>query len=348
MNKYLIGLTIFIIFLVGFYYLIFTNPESRPSETPSSTTEIIKIGLTAPLSGEKFLLGESSLAAAQLAVKEINDAGGINERSLKIIFEDDQCSKDGGIVAMTKLVVVDQVTAVISSTCVDAATAASQVAQVASVPMIISGIGTSNLTKDKDFIFHIYPTDLMQGKFAADYFKNNLSMTKAAIVFNKDDQGQDIYNSFVNYFKEVGGKAVYEKSLATDFKDFKTVASQIKNAKPEVVYLALSSSSTISLLKQIQSLKIKTAIFGYSGWEWSSIINAEEAEGSSYFKPKGSPVYDSVKLLAEVMRQTGSDKKSLRNFLVEMFGENREAKNPVFDLITIGFPIASSTASSTP
>ena len=233
MNKYLITLTIIVIILVGAYYLLFTNPEQQISQTPTSTLESVKLGLMVPLSGDNAPLGESVLAGAHLAVKEINDAGGINGRSLEITFEDDQCAKDGGIAAMTKLVVINQVTAILGSLCSEASASANAVAQVAGVPTIMIGASSPELTKAGEYIFSVYPTDRSQGESAAEYLRSVLKKEKAAVVYADNSESKNINESFTSKFKELGGKVVYSSAPA------KGIVSKIKSAKPDVILLQL-------------------------------------------------------------------------------------------------------------
>src|SRR3989344_6295878 len=348
MNKYIISLTITVVVLVGAYYLLFTNPESSNiSQTPTSTTQVIKIGALVPLSGDYAMMGESALAGAQLAAKEINDAGGVNGNPIEIVFEDDQCTKDGGVAAATRLIVVDEATAILGSICSNSSEAASTVSQVAGVSMLIAGADMSNLTKAGEHIFRISPTAVAQGKFVAEHIYKTLNKTKVSVVFGKDDWNQSLDESFVASFKELGGKIVSESGLpvSATSKEVKDVIAKIKSAKPDYIYsLTLPSVHTL-LVKELGEAKIKTPVLTvvskFNNLEdFHNRIKDLTGKEPNLFTPV---FYDAVKMLANVMMQTGTDKKSIRNSLVTIvynngvssvieFDDNREVKMPTFEV----------------
>lgn len=367
MNKYLISLTIIVIILVGAYYLLFTNPEApEVSQTPTSTGQVIKIGAFVPLSGDYVTMGESALAGAQLAAKEINDAGGVNGNPIEIVFEDDRCTKDGGVAAATKLIIVDEAIALLGSICSSSSESASTVSQVAGVSMLIAGADLPNLTKAGEYIFRISPTAVAQGKFVAEYIYKTLNKTKVAVVFGKDDWNQALDTAFVTSFKELGGKVVYEGGLSVNAgsKDIKDAVAKIKSVKADYIYALTSPSVNTLLVKELTDSKVKTPVLTviskFNNLEdFNNRVKDLTGKDANLFTPV---FYDAVKMLANVMSQTGTDKKSLRNSLVTTiydtgissvieFDDAREVKSPMFEVRnsaeTIPLPTASSTTSST-
>ena len=75
--------------------------------------KVINIGAILPLTGEGAKYGDAAKKGINLAVKEINSAGGINGKSVQIIYEDSQGDPKAGVAAMQKLVITDKVSAVI-------------------------------------------------------------------------------------------------------------------------------------------------------------------------------------------------------------------------------------------
>lgn len=370
MNKYLISLTVIVIILVGAYYLLFTNPEAlEVSQTPTSTGQAIKIGVLAPLSGDYAMMGESALAGAQLAAKEINDAGGVNGNLIEIIFEDDQCAKDGGVAAATKLIIIDEAIALLGSICSSSSEAAATVSQVAGVSMLIAGADLPNLTKAGEYIFRISPTAVAQGKFVAEHIYKTLNKTKVAVVFSKDDWNQALDESFVTSFKELGGKVVYEGGLPANAgsKDVKDAVAKIKSAKPDYIYTTTLPALNELLVKELTEAKIKTPVLEvipkFNNLEdLNNRVKDLTGKDANLFTPV---FYDAVKMLANVMSQTGTDKKSIRNSLVTVLYDNgvssviefddaREVKTPVFEVKNSAevnpaqAATASSSVSSTP
>ena len=98
----------------------------KPAQTSAET---IKIGVSAPLTGEAATYGEGILGGVQLAAKEINDAGGIDGKMIELVVEDDKCEPTAGVSAMTKLINVDKVVAVAGPMCSAVAGASLPIAQ---------------------------------------------------------------------------------------------------------------------------------------------------------------------------------------------------------------------------
>jgi len=321
--KYLIGLIIVALVIWGGYTLL------QDAGTGGNT---IKIGLSAPLTGEAASLGEGFAAGAKLAVKEINDAGGIDGRKIELIIEDDQCSSKG-VNAITKLVEVDRVVAMVGPLCSAAAGPGLPIAQEAGVPVIVIG-SAPHLTVIGDFIYRNYPSDSFQGKFAADYIFNNLEKKKAAVVYVKNDWGQGIADVFMERFKELGGEIVHDEGVPQDTTDLRTTFTKVKAETPDVLYTPLYPAGGIAALKQIKELGIETTVVGGDAFAGEEIWQVPEAEGILYTVAKISNPeefqakvkeetgispgtytpfsYDAVKILAKVIEKVGTDQELIK------------------------------------
>ena len=181
MKKIIIGIVAVVLIVVGISY--FSKNSSQPT-----SKEPIKIGLVAPMTGEAASYGEAAFGGATLAVKEINDAGGIKGRKIELVVEDDRCSSAGAN-AISKLVSIDNVTAFIGPVCSASAGPGLPIAQNDKTPVIIIGASAPALTKIGDYIFRNYPSDTFQGKFAAEFVYNTLGKKKTAVIFVKNDWG---------------------------------------------------------------------------------------------------------------------------------------------------------------
>src|SRR3989344_5711994 len=162
MNK-LVWIAVLILVVIG---LVILSGKSGPTETGP-----IRIGASLPLTGEAASYGEITKSGIDLAVKEVNDAGGIDGRMIEIIYEDDKCDTTGSNV-FNKLVNIDKVDAIIGPVCSSAAGPGVPIAQSGKVPTIIWA-SAPGLTKAGDYIFRTYPSDSFQGKYAAEYAFNN-------------------------------------------------------------------------------------------------------------------------------------------------------------------------------
>lgn len=135
--------------------------------------EDIKIGIFAALTGSAASWGQNALAGATLAANEINEQGGVDGRKIVLVIEDDKCSAES-VNAVTKLITIDDVDALIGPVCSTAAEPSLPVAKKFNIPTIIPTASAPGLTKIGNNIFRVYPSDDMQGKIAADFIIDDL------------------------------------------------------------------------------------------------------------------------------------------------------------------------------
>jgi len=331
MTKYLIGLIIIVLALVGVYYWIGQGGETGP----------IQLGFYGPQSGDIATLGEMARDAAILAVDEINKRGGIDGRQLKLVVEDSQCKPTGGTNAVNKLINIDKAVAIVGGLCSAETAPAAPIAQEAGVPMVVYCASAPGITKVGDRIFRVYPSDTFQSQFAADYTFNTLKKKNAAMLYVKNDWGQGMHDGFVEKFKELGGAVVFDESFLQENRDFRTQLTKIKAAKPELLVFYSYTEAAIPGLKQAKELGIKVPILGGDAFDDPKI--GEEAKGAAEgvmytvtqlnipddFKVKfqaatgreakicGPHAYDAVRILAGVIEKVGTDRKMVRDELAK-------------------------------
>lgn len=360
-TKTIIALAVVLIVIIGGYFY-FKSP-SQPAETGP-----IKIGLSSPMSGEAASYGEGFYGGAALAVKEINDAGGINGRKIELVVEDDKCAPESGVSAMTKLTSIDKVVAVVGPMCSAAAGASVSIAQSAGIPTLITA-SAPGLTKAGNYIFRNYPSDSYQGKFSAEFVYNKLGKKKAAIIYVKNDWGQGINDTFVSRFKELGGQIVSDEGILQTATDLRTQIAKAKAANPDVLLLPIYPQNAMAGLKQIKNAALNVPIIAGDAFMDDSLLKLPEATGiilamsktnnptdfqdkvkqMSGKTPNGfTPyAYDAVKTLAQVIEKVGTDPKAIISELsktsfkgsiavpVVEFGVDRELKTVAFDVKVI-------------
>lgn len=160
-TKWIIG-AIAIIIIVLLIVLTGGNGGDR-AEGP------IKLGFIGPLTGDVASIGEPSLVAAQIAVDEINEEGGINGQPIQLISEDGKCTGVAAANAAQKLVNVDKVIAIIGGLCSGETLAIAPIAEAGKVPTISTCASSPEISTAGDYSFRVYPSDNYQGKFAATH-----------------------------------------------------------------------------------------------------------------------------------------------------------------------------------
>ena len=141
----------------------------------TTTLETVNIGFIGSLTGFGSSAGVQALAAAQLAVDEINANGGIQGKTLRFFAEDSVCSKEGGEAAIQKLL-DHNISGLVGGPCSDATDGMIDHINQYTIPTLSYCSSATTLDGVSDYLFGIYPSDTFQGLYTADYIKNSLNM----------------------------------------------------------------------------------------------------------------------------------------------------------------------------
>ncbi len=339
----LLGVIVVLIVIVG-AVLVFMPDDQTVKKVTGHAVKVqekgpIKIGVSLPLTGEGASYGESITAGIELAVKEINDAGGVDGRELVLFVEDDKCTAKEGVTAMNKLVNVDGVDVVVGSICSGVCSASLPVAQQSGTPVIFWG-SAPRLTGIGDYVFRTYPSDSFQGSFAAEFVFDELGKRKAAVLYVQNDWGQGLEEVFVQRFEELGGEVVFDEGVAQDAKDFRSVIAKLKAADPDMIYVPLYPATGINAVRQVKESGLDVLMIGGDAFESDEFFKSGVAEGVMFtiaeisnpddFKERVTQVtgkstnaftstgYDSVHIFASVIEEVGTDKEAIRDALQDL------------------------------
>ena len=157
--------------------------ERRPGTSEQSATGEILVGMYGSLTGDGASFGQSSVEGAQLAVEEVNNAGGLlGGRKIRLLVEDDQSRPEEASNAVTKLITQDKVVAVLGEVASRRTLAAAPVAQKYQIPMITPASTNERVTQVGDYIFRVCFIDPFQGEVLAKFAYNDLKARRVAVL----------------------------------------------------------------------------------------------------------------------------------------------------------------------
>ncbi len=230
--------------------------------------DVIKVGGIAPLSGEYTQYGLECKKGIDLAVEEINAAGGINGKKVVFLCEDDEGDSAKAVNAYKKLTSQDGVRLVIGSLTSGASIAITPLAQANKVVQIAPAATNPVLTDAGNYIFRACFIDPFQGRIGGKFSYENLGAKKAAILFDiGNDYSVGLTDNFVQEFEKLGGEVVAKESYGSGEKDFNAQLTKIKASKPDVVYLPDYYARVALIAKQLRAQGIDTPIVGADGWD---------------------------------------------------------------------------------
>ena len=269
-----------------------------------------------------------------LAVSEINAAGGINGQQVQFICEDDEGDAAKSVNAYKKLVTRDRARIIIGSLTSGCTIAITKQAQAQKVLQIAPAATAPAITDAGNYIFRTCFIDPFQGKVGGKFAFSNLNTKDAAVLYDiGNDYSVGLMENFVAEYTSLGGKVVAKESYNTGDKDFNAQLTKIKSAKPDVVYLPDYYGTVALIAKQLRAQGINTPIVGADGWDGltgnagDEVLNgyysnhyAEDSDSPAVqkfvnsFKAKygKSPNsfaalgYDSVYMLKDAMEKSGT------------------------------------------
>ena len=332
-----VNLVVLIAFVGGI--LIFVGCAKKEPEE-------YKIGAILPLTGDAAQYGEWAKNGIELAVKEINNKGGMK---VKIIYEDSQAQPTKGVSAMNKLVTVDKVPVVIGAMASSVTLAIAPIAQSSKTVLFSAASSSPELTKAGDFFFRNWPSDLFEGNSMAEFAYDKLGFRKIGIIYVNTDYGIGIKDVFKKRFVALGGEISFEEGYPQGESNFRALLTKIKNIETDALYIPAQYSREMGrLLKQAGELGIKKQVLSTVTFESQEILElaGEAAEGVIYTAPAFDPdsseqaimdyqekyksaygkksevfaahAYDAMNIIAQAIEQGGYSATGIKNALFKI------------------------------
>ena len=270
------------------------SPGGAPTaagQTPWVTGDTILIGEIGSLTGSEATFGISTRNAIELALKEVNAAGGVKGKKVDIRVYDDQSKPEEAANAATRLINQDQVLLILGEVASTNSIAMANKAQPARVPMISNASTNPKVTEIGDYIFRVCFIDPFQGYVMAKFAHDNLKFTRVAVLRDLgSDYSQGLADVFERKFTEMGGKIVARETYTKGSTDFRSQLTAIKRASPDAIYIPGYYNDIGLIARQARELGITATLMGGDGWDSEKLfeLGGSAVEGS-YFSNHYSP-----------------------------------------------------------
>jgi branched-chain amino acid transport system substrate-binding protein len=256
----------------------------RVSDTNTTDTGDIVIGMYGSLSGDGASFGQSSKEGTELAVEEINNAGGLlGGRKFRLLIEDDQSRPDEASNAVTKLITQDKVVAVLGEVASRRSLAAAPVCQRYQVPMITPSSTNERVTEVGDYIFRVCFIDPFQGEVLAKFAFNDLKARRVAILKDiQQDYSVGLTDSIQKHFTGLGGEVLAPVSYSSGDADFRAILTQVRSQKPDAIFATGYYPEAAIIVRQARELGLNMPTLGGDGWVGDALRNGREALNGCY------------------------------------------------------------------
>lgn len=303
----------------------------------------IKIGFNAPLTGFAAADGNSALIGAQLAVEQVNAAGGIGGNEIELVVYDDQASPKEAAPLAVKMTTQDEVVAGISGSYSGSTRAAATIFQENAVPYISAYAVHPDITRAGDYVFRTSFMGEVQGRAGAKLIGDLMGLKRVAMITLNNDFGKSLAAGFREKTSDFGIEVTGEYEYSIKDREFGPIVSKVKADNPDAIYASGYFFTAGPLVRQIRAAGITSPVIGQEGYDSQKFIEiaGPEAEGviitTSLDRDSSNPITQSfikgfedkagyptdmvaasahtaVLVMAEALKKAGAgDRAALRN-----------------------------------
>ena len=300
----------------------------------------IKIGANFEITGNVANYGGMTLEGLKLAIKQANDAGGVNGKKITLVVADTKSEASEAANSATKLISTDKVKVLVGPSTTSNVLATTQIATENKIPLIAPTGTSPKITVEngqvKPFIFRSCFIDPLQGEVMATFASKTLKAKTAAVYMDSSsDYSKSLAQVFKEKFEAAGGKVVIEEAFFQKDQDFKATLTKIKGANADVIFIPAYYEEVGKIVKQARELGINSPMLGTDGWDDAKVVDIAGADAlnntffSTHYSEQDSEVqgfveafkaeynkapnvfaalgYDAGKMLVDAIKRAGSD-----------------------------------------
>ncbi len=276
------------------------TPVSEAASTEASTEsgansaaasgDTINIGVVAPLTGSYALFGQSGKNSAELAVKEINEAGGVLGKELKIVETVDDKGDSTEAVNCYNRLTSQNVSAVVGTFSSSCSIPMAERAQEDGMLLISPSATNAKLTLVGDHIFRACFIDPIQGPTMAK-FAYEQGAKKAAIIYAKDDDYSNGLNETISAAWKAfdGAELVYTGECTSKDADFTAQVSQVVASGADVLFYPFMLDTVPLVVQQAREAGFEGIIVGGDGWDGSDTTGIEDYFNNTFYTNHYAP-----------------------------------------------------------
>ena len=281
-------------------------PSGGTMNEPSSggAGEPFVIGVMESLTGAGETYGTVAVQAKQMALDEINAAGGVDGRRLEFVVEDSKCAAQDAITAYNKLTNVDGVKIILGTSCSGAMLGAAPLAESDGV-ILFSGLASNpDIANAGDYIFRTQISDTQVGIDTGNTLWAD-GIRRLATITEATDYAEGVRRTSVAQFEQNGGEVVAVERYSSDTTDFRSQLSKLLGANPDAIHVAPQSEfSAGTIFKQAREL-------GYDGPMYAETV----AMGTTSLEVAGDAATGVKAITADLDPNNPKAQETLAKFL---------------------------------
>jgi len=238
----------------------------------------IVVGAVYPLSGGVSYDGQTELNGAKVALEEINAAGGVLGKKIKLVAEDGACNPGHSVTSAEKLITNDHVVAILGALCSSATGAVSESVKKYKLPLI-SGVSTAErLTETGNpWFFRATTTTSLNGASLGKALMEISKAKRIAFIVTSDDWGRSAVKAYGDALKALGAQIVAEEYFDRNDTDFTEHLTKIRAAKPDAIFSVGGFQNAGNVTTQARQLGLTVPILGEGAFcsaTWAKLVGS--------------------------------------------------------------------------
>lgn len=239
---------------------------AAPAAAPAENGEPIKVGFIGPLSGANAAVGTSNQTGVEMAVEEINAAGGINGRQIQLFAYDDENDASVAVYMCNKLIQSDNVCAIIGSTNSSVTLGAMTVTQDMGIPQITpNSSGAAVTNSGYEYIIRVQLNDLKMAEAAVRYAVEKCGYKNIALMYQDDDYGTGGMEVVTDVMKEYNLELSACEAFDASSTDMSAQLVNVQAANPECLIMWCMYTPGATIANQARQLGMTCQLMGGGG-----------------------------------------------------------------------------------
>lgn len=243
------------------------NGSANTSATDSKT---LTLGVITSITGKDSEFGKAQKEGYEIAVEEINKAGGILGKQVKLQFLDDQSSAEEAAKDVDQLVSQYHAQLILGPYSSGSALAVVKKATSYKIPDIVPTATAANVTQTgSKYVFRVCATSDDYAKAIVDLLNQRGDVKTIAIVHEDQNFGASAEAAMLKDAQAAGLTVVDDESYSTSSLDYKSMLERVKQKHPDAIYFASYSKDAVALMKQAQEIDLNAKYFTAAGTGFS-------------------------------------------------------------------------------
>ena len=236
---------------------------SSTTNAGGSTAGELTIASSNPMTGDSGYYGQDKVRGIQMALEDVNNAGGVNGRKVKLVIDDDGGQPAQGASLAAKECADSNILAVIGHWNSSVSLAAAPIYDRCKLSSINDDT-TVKLSGISPYSFRVFATGEVEGKLLAKFVWEK-GYRRTAIVYDTNDYGITLNDAFSKAFKELGGTIALSDAYVEGNKNFAPDAQKVKSSNADSTFIAGYYVETALIAKAIRAAGISHQLFAGDG-----------------------------------------------------------------------------------